>query len=244
VSLRRNQPVPRDVASSNGRLWQYASIRLLHGRHGLPRSVADRIQRDRLLKAIVEVVAEQGYQNSAVEKVVIRSGVSRRTFYDLFANKDDAILAAYREISTSILAVVEAAYAQGRSPAERLERAVRAFLEFWAEHPEQACFCVDEVSAAGAGRACHADTVDRLANLLGGALAELRGFPDPDPVAARAFVGGVYELVRAPAEHDDPIPPAELARRIAGWERRGPSGAPEAGAPQAVGTSAGNGRSL
>jgi AcrR family transcriptional regulator len=172
VSTRRGQPGPRQVGQSNGRLWQYATLRVMHGRHGLPRSVADRIQRDRLLKAMVGVVAEEGYQNSTVEQVVIRSGLSRRTFYDLFANKEDCILAAYREVAPRVLMLVEAAYEQGASPADRIERAVRAFLVFWAEHPEEACFCIDEVPAAGPlGRACHMATIQRLARLLGAPLA-------------------------------------------------------------------------
>jgi AcrR family transcriptional regulator len=223
VSARRGRPGLPQVDQSNGRLWPYATLQLVHGRHGYPRAVADRIQRDRLLEAVVAVVAEQGYQSCAVENVVIRSGLSRRTFYDLFANKDDCVLAAYRAVAPHVLELVEAAYEQGASPADRIERAVRAFLEFWAGHPEEACFCIDEMPAAGpAGRACHTDTVRRLARVLEGALGELRGFGEPDPLAARAFVGGIYELIRAPAEDDDLPPPPALAERIVAWERRRP----------------------
>jgi AcrR family transcriptional regulator len=190
----------------------------LRGRHGLSPAVVARIQRERLLKAMVAVVAEEGYHDSSVEKVVVRSGVSRRTFYELFANREDCFLAAYDEVAASALAVVEDACRRGSSPGDRVERPVRAFVEFWAGHPEEACTCIEEVLAAGhGGRARHAETVARLARMLERPLRELRGARGLDPLAARAFVGGIYELIRAPT---DPGELRTLPGRVVAWERR------------------------
>jgi hypothetical protein len=134
-----------------------------------------------------------------------------------------------------VLALVEEAYEQGSSPGDRIERALEAFFAFWAEHPEEACFCIDEVLAGGpAARARRAETIQRLASLLEGALGELRGLREPDPLAARAFVGGVYELLQAPGDDDDLARSSALARRIVAWERRSPA----AGRRRAARTSA------
>jgi AcrR family transcriptional regulator len=56
--------------------------------------VAD-IQRARILAAMVEVVAEHGAGNATVAHIVGRSGVSRRTFYDLFVDREDCLFAAF-----------------------------------------------------------------------------------------------------------------------------------------------------
>jgi AcrR family transcriptional regulator len=224
------QPELRHPDQNHSGLWQYASVRPLPGRKRLPPSVVDRIQRERLLRAMVAVVAEQGYQACSVKDMLARAGMSSRTFYELFANREECFVAAYEEVAGFALAQVRVAFEAGSSPADRIERALEALLGFWAEHPEEACFCVDEVLGAGsAGRACHTGTVERLASLLGGALAELRGVREPDPLAARAFVGGVFELLRAGVDDDDPAPLPALASRIVAWERRGPAGKPAPG---------------
>ena len=211
------------------RLWRHSSAELLPGRHGLPPAVVVQIQRERLLRAMVAVVAEQGYQASSVAKILDRAGVSRRTFYDLFDNREACFLAAYEEVAARALTLVEQAYNQGSSAGDRIERALQAFLDFWAEHPEEACACIDELLTAGAAaRACHTRTVERLASLLERALGELRGLSEPDPLAARAFVGGIYELIQAHVDHDDLPPLPALAERIVAWERRLPGAAPTA----------------
>jgi AcrR family transcriptional regulator len=47
------------------------------------------LQRERILRAMMEVVAERGYAAASVEVVVVQAGVSRRTFYGCFANRDE-----------------------------------------------------------------------------------------------------------------------------------------------------------
>jgi AcrR family transcriptional regulator len=227
----------RGSAGEHASVWRSFNGKVLRGRHGLPSSVVAQIQRERLLDAMVAVVAEQGYQDSSVEKVVVRSGVSRRTFYELFANREDCFLAAYDEVVSKALALVDDACRQGSSPDDQIAGALRAFVQFWAEHPAEACTCVDEVMVAGlAGRARQAETVERLARLLERPLAELRGARELDALAARAFIGGIYELLRAPA---DPGDLTELPERIVAWERRGPTAARAPAPRRAAGRSAG-----
>ena len=57
-----------------------------------------RNQRERMLAAVVEVVGQVGYASMTVSDVISRAGVSRRTFYEHFANKEDVFLAAYDHV--------------------------------------------------------------------------------------------------------------------------------------------------
>ena len=68
---------------------------LPRGRHAAPREVVWESQRGRLLAAMAEVVASKGYGAVAVRDVIARAGVSRKTFYEHFDNKEECFLAAY-----------------------------------------------------------------------------------------------------------------------------------------------------
>jgi AcrR family transcriptional regulator len=67
---------------------------LPRGPHALPPGRRQAIQRDRLLVSIAETVARKGYLDTTVEDVTSRAGISRRTFYELFADKQECFLAA------------------------------------------------------------------------------------------------------------------------------------------------------
>src|SRR5438270_860325 len=68
---------------------------LPRGRHAAPRAVVRETQRARMLEAMVQAVAEKGYAHVAVADVIERAGVSRKTYYEQFANKEGCFLAAY-----------------------------------------------------------------------------------------------------------------------------------------------------
>ncbi len=69
--------------------------RLPRGRHGLSREQVTGSQRERLLRAMGEAVAEHGYVKTSVAEVLRRAGVSRETFYEHYPNKETCFLAAY-----------------------------------------------------------------------------------------------------------------------------------------------------
>jgi AcrR family transcriptional regulator len=71
---------------SDGPDWE-----LPRGRHRLPRQVVDDHQRERLLAAVAETLAEHGYAGLTVERVLAIAGVSRATFYANFADKEEAV---------------------------------------------------------------------------------------------------------------------------------------------------------
>ena len=69
--------------------------RLPHGPHGMGREAVARHQRARLYGAMIEAIDRQGYNGTTVAHVIALAGVSRRAFYEQFANKEDCFLATY-----------------------------------------------------------------------------------------------------------------------------------------------------
>ena len=67
---------------------------LPRGRHAATREIVWTSQRERLLEAMAGVVADKGYARVAVADVIDHAGVSRKTFYEHFANKEACFLAA------------------------------------------------------------------------------------------------------------------------------------------------------
>jgi AcrR family transcriptional regulator len=198
-----------------GPMWDQANIKLTGGPHGIPRTVVTKIQRDRLLRAMAKTVAEYGYQETTVRRLLGRAGLSRRTYYELFEDKEACFLAAYDEAVDHMLDLAVEAYAEGESPEERIERALRALLQFCADEPDIARMCIVEVLAAGPiARARRAETMERLSNLMEGALNELRGDERLSKLAARGLIGGVHELIYTPIDRGETESLPDLAEQI------------------------------
>lgn len=100
------------------------------GNHGLSRSFVVSNQRDRILAAVADTVAEKGLSGMTVEDVVRRSGVSRRTFYDLFADKRAAFFAAFDAATEQTVAATAAAYLSSTHWPEQVRRGAQAFFSF------------------------------------------------------------------------------------------------------------------
>jgi AcrR family transcriptional regulator len=119
------------------------------GRHGLPPEVVTRSQRDRLLEATMRIVAEKGYAATTVADLTKEAGISRTTFYELFADKEACFLAAYDNAVDVLVRQISVAYeAQERWP-DRARAGLATLLEALAAEPEQARLALVDVAAAG-----------------------------------------------------------------------------------------------
>jgi len=126
------------------------------------RSRVSEIQRQRLLAGMGEVAAERGVGTVTVAHIVARSGVSRRTFYELFSDREDCLLAALDQAIARASAAVLPAYESAPRPLartphrggqagwrERMRAALAALLGFFDEEPAMARLCVVESLGAG-----------------------------------------------------------------------------------------------
>jgi AcrR family transcriptional regulator len=113
------------------------------GHHGLsPQQVADS-QRERLLAAIVTVVAAKGYRSATVTGIVKEASVSSRAFYEFYDDKEEALLAAFEVVLTHLEELLVEAAAEHPGDWPRQTVAVLSDLtRFLDAEPELARFCL------------------------------------------------------------------------------------------------------
>src|SRR3954453_8960226 len=126
---------------------QVSAQPLPKGRHGLSRQFIASNQRERLLDAIANVVAEEGYAATRGADITKDAGVSRKTFYELFDDKEDCFLAAYDAITSLLMDSMARGLAAvaDRSWEEQVSALLGEFLHFLAAEPAFARMCIVEV---------------------------------------------------------------------------------------------------
>jgi AcrR family transcriptional regulator len=125
---------------------------LPRGRHALPREVVLVSQAERLLQAIVEAVAEKGYAATRVADIVARAGVSRGSFYQQFADKQDCFLAAYMDGSRRLFEAAGGPDVIEPDPISRLRLGARAYLNVLSSEPAWSRALLIEVRAVAAAQ--------------------------------------------------------------------------------------------
>lgn len=198
-------------------MWELSHEVHLHaGNHGLEPEVVEWVQRERLFAAMVAVVAEEGYPAASVERVCSRAGVSRRSFYHLFADREECFAGAYVEVASQMTALVLNAFEQDGSLRQRIELALEALLNFCAAEPEAARACIVEVMTTPPRvRERRAEAIEQFTQIVERALLDELGEGRVGSFAAGTLVGGVHELLRARVESGDVQPSGRLAREIA-----------------------------
>ncbi len=177
---------------------------LPRGPHSLSREEVELSQRARLLQAATDAVAELGYVKTTVADILARAGVSRATFYQLFRDKEDCFLAAYKNDADFVAAVMAVQLEQLRArgdldPLERLDSVLDVYLTALQSAPALARVFLVEVYAAGPTaieqrRASLEQFVDIVAETHRGESGVL-GTKASQRFAAQAFVGAVSSLV-------------------------------------------------
>jgi AcrR family transcriptional regulator len=169
------------------------------GRHKIPRSEVRASQRERLLRAMLEEVAEHGYAGTTVPRVIAAARVSRNSFYAFFKDKLDCFLALCDEEAVGLF---DAATTGAAEPywREAVRRGVEGYLAYWQERPAFSRAYFTEMHAAGpaaiAQRERQSQPYRRLFAALGErARAEEPGLPPMPALAPRLVVVGVTELV-------------------------------------------------
>jgi AcrR family transcriptional regulator len=119
------------------------------GRHGLTREQVAHSQRLRLLSSAIAVAGSDGYAAMTVSAVIARANVSRKTFYEQFADREHCFLSAYELIVGRALAGIRAAYAIQAPWPDRLRAAIGWALHVLARHPSETRVAFVEVLAAG-----------------------------------------------------------------------------------------------
>jgi len=173
--------------------------RLPRGRHGLPRELVERSQRERLLAAVVKVTAAKGYESTTVGDILGEAGVGRESFYELFDDKLACMLAAHKILVDELEQRVREAYLDGGTWAERMRRGLAATLDWFAADPDAARFALVELSTVGpAFRPTFQAEFARAVTVLEGAGGE--DAPEPELAQAYSLAAGtilarIYEEI-------------------------------------------------
>ena len=146
---------------------------------------------------MAQVASTRGYGAMSVQDVVREAGVSRRTFYEQFKNKDHAFLAAYDEASGRLMTTIRSGIDAEKTFEDKISAGFRAFLELLAASPAFAKMCIVEVLAAGPEAiARRAKTMEDFTEIFEVAAQQtLVKENPPSPLIAETIVGGVYETV-------------------------------------------------
>ena len=156
------------------------------------------VQRARLIAAMIDVTAERGLAAATVARVVSRSGVSRRTFYDHFEDREECFLAAFEHSIERLAAGMRPAYAAPGLWPGQVRSALAALLDALAREPAAARVAI--VEALGAGpRALERRrrVLEALATAVEVDGNRAAGKRAPSPLTAEGAVGGVFALLHA-----------------------------------------------
>lgn len=168
------------------------------GHHNLPRSVVEANQLERILDAVLDVASLAGYAPMTVEEIIGTAGVSRRTFYDHFKNKDEAFMATVETVSGKLVTRLRQTIDASDTFADAVRSGLGALLRFFADEPRYADLLVVEVLAAGVdGIAARNRVLKAFADMIDGAAERHPPDRQPSPLAVETIIGGIYEVVFA-----------------------------------------------
>jgi AcrR family transcriptional regulator len=123
--------------------------RLPTGRHGLPREFIARNHRERLIAGLAEAVAEHGYAGTTIAHIARHAAVSRRTFYEHFANKDECFAAAFETVMEELRARIAQGFEQADDWPDAIRAGITEMLAFLVAEPALARLCMVEALVAG-----------------------------------------------------------------------------------------------
>lgn len=165
-------------------------------REDLPRGHVTEIQRARMLSAAVDAIEEDGYARLTVAQIISRAKVSRKTFYDLFVDREDCFLAVFDRTLEQIKTRVLEAFEQESSWREGVRAGLAALLVFIDEEPELARLCI--VDALGGGSRVleeRARVLAQLNKVIDRGRAAATVSREPPSVTAEGVIGAVFAVL-------------------------------------------------
>jgi AcrR family transcriptional regulator len=147
---------------------------------------------------MVDVVAERGAANVTVARVVARSGVSRRTFYELFSDREECFLAAFDDAIARIASEVVPAYEHPGPWRAKIRAALISLLEVLDDDPGMGRLVIVETLGAGP-RALERRrrVLAQVVTIVDEGRREAKKGDGPPPLTAEGIVGGVFSLIHS-----------------------------------------------
>lgn len=161
------------------------------------------VQRSRMLSSAAMVVSEHGYGQMSVARVTAGARVSRRTFYDVFEDREDCFLALFEDAIARVTDLVVPAYEGERMWREQVRAGLSVLLVFLDEQPRLASLLiVDALSAGSRVLSRRAEILARLGTALDRDGARSKHGRRSAAITGEGVVGAVFSVIhtRLPAE--------------------------------------------
>lgn len=172
------------------------------------------LQRARMVAAMLDVAAQRGAGSVTVAHVVARSGASRRTFYELFDDREDCLHAAFEHALTYATERVRPAYEAEHGWRAKIRAGLTALLSFLDEEPVIGKLLIVESDAGGEA------TSKRRGEVLAALIAAVEeGHVEgtsvtPPPHTAEGVVGGVLSVIYSRLTEEKHTPLVELTNPL------------------------------
>lgn len=175
------------------------------------------MQRRRLLLAIVELVTEEGLEGASAGRISKRAGVSRRTFYEIFEDREACFLAAFDAAVDRIAESVLPACAREPRWSASVRAGLTALLGQFDSEPGLARLCVIETLRAGS------EVSERRRRVLDAVIAaidegrsESKQVDRLPPLTAQGVVGGALSVIHARLLEEHRVALVELVNPLMG----------------------------
>jgi AcrR family transcriptional regulator len=187
------------------------SPRTRAGREETSRSRVAAVQRARILTAAAEVLGTHGYTGLSPARITSRARVSRRTFYDLFENRDDCFLALFDEtVARTTQLATEAAAVEG-AWREQVRSGLGSLLVFVGDEPVLGSLLIADALRAGPNvLARRAQVLETLHTIIDRGRIQTKTGKEPPPLTAEGTVGAVLAVLHARLLEPDAPPPITL----------------------------------
>jgi AcrR family transcriptional regulator len=185
-----------DRASPDSASPSPPSARLPGGRHGLPAEFVAQNQRERIMTALVDTIAERGYHDTTIAEITKAASVSRRTFYEFFEDKEAAFLAAYDQVIDHICVSMRAAAEYFEEWPQQVRAALATMLRFLAAQPELARLCmIVPIAATGKIADRYAASMKEIVEILKAGRPAGRAEHPLSELTDETLVGGIVSLI-------------------------------------------------
>ena len=177
---------------------------------GPARAQVSEFQRARVIAAALETVDELGYARMTVAQVIRRARVSRKTFYELFSEREDCFLAACEDALARVRTLARETHSSRSGWREGIRAGLEILLMLVEEEPGLARLLIVEALAAGEKvLARRAEVMDELADVIDhGRLA--RDFEYPPALAGQAVAAGALAVIHDHLVRGSREPPTDL----------------------------------
>jgi AcrR family transcriptional regulator len=172
----------------------------------------------RLTLAMIDAVAEKGYRATTVADVIAAAGLSRKTFYEHFTNKQECFLATYDQISARAIHGIERAYQEADGWPGRVEAAIRALFAAAIENPGAVRLVLVEINALGpAGIERWEQSTGHYERFIRDALKLAPGKGTLSDTTLKAVVGGLNRVLYRRIIRGERAKLLDLIPDLVGW---------------------------